>query len=114
MGLKQAIESLGNQIDDLSKLEVVTYTGKVDVAISGTGAIDWDKLKTAAKTNGDVKLVAATQLNFDGDSYSFQTNEELPRINELLALHQQAINSSLQARKAITDFFATSIKKLVE
>jgi hypothetical protein len=114
MGLKDAIRELGNQVDDLSKLEVVTYTGKVDVAINAAGAIDWDGLKKGAKTNGDVKLVAATQLNFDGDSYTFQTNEDLPRIAELLALHQQAITSSLQARKAITDFFADSIKNLVK
>ncbi len=116
MSLKTAIENIGNQIQDLSELEVVTYTGDVNVAINAqTGELNWSQLKAnAAAAQGTLKVVAATQLKFDGDSYTFQTNEELPRMAELLALHQQAIINSLQTRKSIIDFFAENFKALAK
>ncbi|AKF86837.1 hypothetical protein SAMN05443572_102609 [Myxococcus fulvus] len=122
MGLKQAIEKLNTAVDDLVTLEVITYTGDVKHIINTTGGkptIDWDNLTTSsvgsATTQATIKLVAATQVKFDGDMKLFQTDQQdIPRLQELLDLHRKSVETSIAARKSVVDFFGDLLKDIVK
>ena len=64
-------KELAAGIADLSQLQVQTYTGNITAHIAdgdgGGSIINWqERLTTSATENGDVSLVAATKVNFDG------------------------------------------------
>ncbi|NTX00430.1 hypothetical protein [Myxococcus sp. CA040A] len=126
MGLRQALEKLNAAVDDLVTLEVITYTGQVKHVIQndnkGNPVINWDSLTQSAlpktvngvTTEAVIKLVAATQIKFDGDTKLFQTDEQdIPRLQELLDVHRKSVETSLAARKAVVDFFADTLKEIV-
>ncbi|MCB1120830.1 MAG: hypothetical protein KJT03_04735, partial [Verrucomicrobiae bacterium] len=88
---QKAIESLKNAIGDLSSLEVQTISGNLDGILtedstgdsekpnSGGSVIDWEKAIKAAKTSGNIQLVLATKINFDGDATQFIRQGEIPQ-----------------------------------
>jgi hypothetical protein len=120
--LTEALQGLKNMTADFSSIEVLTYTGDLKAIVNKDGnAIDWDGLfsKVAPRKEGEpelqgeIKLVAATRVLFDGDTQNFRTAEKLERMDELLKLHDQAVESSRQTRQALIQFFADGLKKLV-
>ncbi len=60
-------------VEDLAELQVVTLQGELTSVVNtgDGGLIDWDKLLKNAKTQGEVKLVAATHIKIDGDTQLF-------------------------------------------
>jgi hypothetical protein len=115
MGLQDAIKSLGDALQDWSRLEVLTFTGDVQVALKtgNSSEIDWENLKPQL-TGGKLQLVAATRIMVDGDSVSIQTDKESPRISELLKAHEIAVSTGLSTRRAIFEFFTDNIKGLIK
>lgn len=115
--LQDALSKLGELTADFSSLEVMTYSGDIQAVLkSDKEGIDWDGLFTkaaGAQGQGTLKLVAATRVLFDGDTQNFRTQEKLERVDELLQLHDQAVESSRQARHALIQFFADGLKSLV-
>lgn len=113
MGLKQAIEKIEAKLSDWSELEVYTFTGDVKNVVQADSKIDWDTLGQKA-TQGTIQLVAATRISADFDAQQFQANVDLPNMADLVKAHANAVDSSLAGRKAIFDFFAQSISKIVK
>jgi cell division protein FtsL len=109
---KEAVTKLGEALVDFSELEVVTFTGDVTAILkSDKKSIDWSKLMESATVDGSkVQLVAATQLKIDGDAYTFQTNANLPRQDELLKIHAATVEASQRGRAAIVDMLKGFIK----
>ena len=112
---KEALSTLADATVNLTSLEVFTYTGDVNAALNEQGdGIAWDKLFEKSKvTDGTLKLVAATRVEFDGDTQNFQTSEKLDRLDELLRVHEQSVNNSRMARQALIQFFTDGMKSLV-
>lgn len=113
---KEALQGLANATADLSSLQVYTYSGDVNSVLTADGGgIDWDQLFTKSKANsGTLKLVAATKVQFDGDTVNFQTSEKLERIEEMLRLHEQSVNNSRMARQSLVQFFMDGLKNVVK
>jgi hypothetical protein len=113
---KEALQGLANATANLSSLQVFTYSGDVNSVLTPDGGgIDWDQLFSKSKaTNGTIKLVAATKVLFDGDTYNFQTAEKLDRLEELLRIHEESVNNSRLARQALIQFFLDGLKNAVK
>ncbi|HYI02218.1 hypothetical protein [Hyalangium sp.] len=113
---KEALQGLANATANLSSLQVFTYTGDVNsVLTKDGGGIDWDQLFTKSKANdGALKLVAATKVLFDGDTYNFQTSEKLDRLDALLEIHEKSVNNSRLARQSLIQFFMDGLKNAVK
>ncbi|HVG58482.1 MAG TPA: hypothetical protein VNA24_08000 [Hyalangium sp.] len=111
---KEALQGLANATANLTSLQVMTYSGDVNSVITPDGGgIDWDQLFTKSKaTNGTLKLVAATKVQFDGDTYNFQTSEKLDRLDEMLRIHEESVNNSRMARQSLIQFFLDGLKNL--
>jgi hypothetical protein len=104
MGLKEAVNNFAEKIEDLSSLEVLTYTGTLEQAIDPkTGAIDWDAFKP---TRGALVLAAATRVSADQDTINFRASDAgRAGFTELLALHQAAVESAQNGRVALLRLF---------
>jgi len=113
---KEALQGLANATADLSSLQVYTYSGDVNSVLTADGGgIDWDQLFTKSKANtGTLKLVAATKVQFDGDTYNFQTSEKLDRLDSLLQIHEQSVHNSRMARQSLIQFFMDGLKNAVK
>jgi hypothetical protein len=100
-------KKLGDGIADLSELQVQTLTGELSTAIQSDNAkrvLDWQKLIKAAKTKtqGSVRLVAATNLKIDGDTDLFIA-ESAP--DRLLRAHSDAVEAAGEVRASLIAMF---------
>jgi hypothetical protein len=113
---KEALQGLANATADLSSLQVYTYSGDVNAVLNSDGnGIAWDQLFTKSKvTNGTLKLVAATKVQFDGDTYNFQTSEKLDGLDTLLQIHEQSVQNSRMARQSLIQFFMDGLRNAVK
>jgi hypothetical protein len=110
MSLKQAVEEFAKGIQDLSSLEVTTYTGSLEEAIDGkSGQIDWSKF---TPTSGKLVLVAATQIKADFDTVNFRAQAAgITDIDSLLELHRGAVESAQTGRLALLRMFEGLLDK---
>jgi len=119
MSLQTTLEKLNETIDDLSSLQVQTFTGTISFNLSDqdTDAQDTDDQDTNganlnkkysniyetiknAHKGGDITLVAESFYKFDGDSYNFLTSDaNVPP--KALELHTSAVQSGLETRQAL-------------
>jgi len=100
-------KKLGEGIADLSELQVQTMTGELSTAIKSEDAkrvLDWQKLIKAAKTKteGSVRLVAATNVKIDGDTDLFVA-ESAP--DRLLRAHAEAVEAAGEVRAGLIAIF---------
>lgn len=105
-------KKLGEGIADLTSLEVVTLTGTVQVKINDArnengeksgSIIDWTTLiEQANDTSGNVSLVAATKVEFDGDTQQFAADGAS---QTLLDTHQQAVENAKDVREGLVSMF---------
>lgn len=111
--LTQVIEGLRNAFEDLTTVEVLTFSGslseviKKDAQGNSTGKIDWDSMKKFELT-GELKLAAATRIDVDYDVINFRADA---LSDELRTLHEGAVTTSLEARRAFLDMFLDILKK---
>ena len=69
-GLQAALEALKAEACDLTSLEVQTYTGNLDIVVKDQkDTTNFESILKKVKTSGNLKLVAVTKVNFDGDSW---------------------------------------------
>jgi len=119
LSLKDAIDTLENELVDFTALEIITFTGSISAMVTAAAEgkparINWDAFLGKAKEEGsELKLVAATRILLDGDTQNFQTSEQLPRLPDLLRLHEQAVINSREARQAVINFFVGAFKNIL-
>lgn len=107
-----ALQKLKEAAVDFSQLNVRTFVGSLDVAISATGDPDWDALMKKAVTSGKVKLAASTTLRVDGDSDNFEDSELMTA--GLRDAHNNAIQAGQEARRAMLEMIKAEIKSLIK
>ena len=98
-------KKLGDDVADLSELNVNTFTGDisgvVDEASEGS-ALDWSRLIGAAKASGEVKLVAAARIKFDGDSDTYYADDIA---KDMLDAHLAAVEAGQKIRQGLVAMF---------
>jgi hypothetical protein len=101
--LRQAMGKLNDAVSDLTSLHVMTFTGDISAldTSKGFGGIEAQLKKAEVKTR--VTLVAESLYKFDGDSYNFLTESDVPEA--ALVLHDAAVASGLQARQGLMEMF---------
>lgn len=113
-GISDAIDQLKNVVVDLTTLEVVTLTGDISATLNTTGGsvIDWKKVMDNATAAGGktVTLVAATKIDFDGDSTLYVTSQPVPA--GLLDAHKAAVESGQKVRAELVAFATGLFKKI--
>lgn len=111
-GLRTAVTKVTGLIEDLSSLHVQTYTGTVSVDLDNLPD-DVPAMKRVrdavkeARANGEVTLVAEAYYQFDGDSYNFLTNEDVPL--KALDMHTNAVESGMATRQALVELVKDAI-----
>lgn len=108
MSLKDAIKKFTDSVNDLSSLEVLTYTGKLEQLIdASTGQINWEEFKPKS---GKLTLVAATLIRADHDMINFRAGEvEQGDLKSLLELHSAALESAQNGRLALIKMFSSLV-----
>lgn len=111
MGIKQAIESFEAAVDDLTTLEITTYTGTLaEVVDEDTGKINWTKFRP---NSGVVLLAAATRVEPDFDTVNFRANHAgIDDLDGLYELHRAAVESAQAGRIALLELFKGVIATL--
>jgi hypothetical protein len=104
MGIQEAVTKFAAKVEDLSTLEVLTYTGKLEHAIdSKTGELDWNAFKP---TSGVLTLAAATRISADYDTVNFRASDSpTAGADNVLALHKAAVESAQSGRVALLGLF---------
>ena len=106
MSLKTAIAKLNDAVKDLTSLHVQTFTGELTAKIDG--ATEFESIHAlidTAKTKGEIKLVAETLAQFDGDSYNFikEDLEEVPPV--ALEVHKNAVKAGIETRLGLLELY---------
>jgi len=108
MGLRNALQKLDDAVTDLTSLHVQTFSGTLKAEIDRDQ--DFDTLREAisgtAAEGTEVTLIAESMLRFDGDSYNFVAEDAPPN---LMKVHNEAVQSGLDARQSIIELFRDSI-----
>jgi hypothetical protein len=97
------IKKLEKGAMDLAELEVFTLTGTITALISNEGKMDWSNLLKTAKTTGTIELVAATNIQIDGDTTLFVATGAS---EELKQAHLDATAAAQQYRQGLVQAFA--------
>jgi hypothetical protein len=107
MALKDALQAINEAFNDLTSLHVQTYTGVLDFDAKPTKTSSaFDKVRDyvkgeSAKPNGKIRLVAEAYVQFDGDSYNFVTEEDVPA--RALELHRDAVEAGINTRRGLME-----------
>ena len=110
MSFKSALQSIGKGIEDLSQLNVRTYTGKIGGQVQGADAQD---IMDKALNNGDLNVVGITTMKLDGDVDQFISNDDAID-QKLHDAHFTAVQAGQRSRKAIFDMFTSKASKVIE
>jgi len=111
---EQAFKKIGEAVSDLSSLEVITYTGSVTIK-ANTKVDTFDKVFAAAKANQnvDLKVLASTRVNIDGDIVAFYDSEIAEE--EKLAHNQLVVEATDNRRDTVDmvrDILGDAVKNI--
>jgi len=99
-----ALGKIGEVLEDLSSLEVQTFTGSLDVTIDDDGNLDdFTKLLANAKTKGNLKLRAVTKMMCDGDAINLVPDEDFPE--HIQKVHAAAVKAGIDTRHGLLALF---------
>ncbi len=106
MGLKKALNELNNAVKDLTSLHVQTFSGQANAKIDGSQSFDDIRTIVAEGVkNGEIKLVAETLAQFDGDSYNF-VKEDIDSLSPvILETHKNAVKAGIETRLGLLTLF---------
>jgi hypothetical protein len=101
--LKQAMGKLNEAVSDLSSLHVMTFTGDISALDTSKGYAGIEAQLKKAEVKTRITLVAESLYKFDGDSYNFLAESDVP--DAALVLHDSAVASGLQTRQGLMEMF---------
>jgi hypothetical protein len=110
---KSALSGIAAGIQDLSSLEVVTYTGKITIkkGANGDPPKKFDDIIKKAKSEGEFNILACTYVAIDGDMRVFYDND----ITEIERnAHHALVDIARQNRQAVVDLFKDVIVDLAK
>lgn len=108
MSLQKALGELEEAVKDLTSLHVQTYSGRIDLELEGDKKFDdlRSKIENVESESSDLNLVAESLLRFDGDSQNFVAEDAPSNLREV---HNEAVQSGLEARRSIIELFKDTI-----
>lgn len=113
---KDAFTKIGQAVDDMSSLDVITFKGSVEIKSStDLKDFDFDDVLTAAKASQtvDIKLLASTRVKMDGDVTVFYDNAIT---DSERSSHEQLVTEAAQNRKEtvsmIKDILGDAVKDI--
>jgi len=104
-----ALSKIGDVLEDLSSLEVQTYTGSIDVTLSTALGSDGklksitDLLAAAQASSNDLKLRAVTKMMCDGDAINLIPDGVFPE--HVQKVHEGAIKAGIDTRHGLLTLF---------
>jgi len=112
MSLETAFKKLGNALEDLSSLEVRTYTGDIKTFLSeDETAENFKKLVSDNVAAGTLELKLYTRLDADGDSDHFFASGNIDET--MLKSHVEAFKMGQDIRRAYIELFKDVAQKLL-
>ena len=105
--LKNALETIGEVISDLTSLEVQTYTGNLDVVVKDLkNTTNFETILKSVKTtaSGNLKLRYVTKINIDGDGLVLVPETASP--NHVQEAHAAALKAGHEVRQGLLTLFA--------
>lgn len=99
MRAKQAVEEFLDSVSDLTSLEVLTYTGRLEQVVDAkTGKIDWEAFKP---TEGTLVLALATMVRPNLHTINYRADKlDSADMEALSKLHFAAVDSAQSSRLA--------------
>ncbi|WP_445425592.1 hypothetical protein [Alishewanella sp. HL-SH06] len=110
---KQAMSNLANAVQDLSKLDVITFEGSVTLEGSDPELVRFSDVMAKAKDNTTVKVkvLASTQTSIDGDIVAFYDTN----ITDAQRLaHADLVQAGAESRKATIDFVKSIVGDIAD
>lgn len=108
--LSEAFDKLKDGIKDVSSLEVMSFSGDINVVINDKNAIDWEKLLETSQTQGNVNLMLASEFKADGDAMLFAASSEIDE--NIRKAHAEAIIAGQKVRNDLMALFTDVIKAI--
>ena len=103
--LEDALTTLKETMCDLTSLEVQTYTGNLDVAVTDQiGSTKFEDILEKVRIAGTLKLVAVTKINFDGDGKVLVPPQAMP--DHVRDAHDAAVAAGLEVRAGLLELFS--------
>lgn len=101
-------------VKDIFELDVVTVTGNIELNVTeealnitenGRTVITFDSIFRAVgkdlKSVADLRVIAASQIKIDKDTYTFIAEPQSDRDLDLVKLHFDTVATALEGRSAI-------------
>jgi len=106
-GLKEAFGGIKDILIDFSSLEVQTYTGNIAISSKITGDAKLTDFKgyleQIKQSDANLKLVAVTKMEFDGDTINL-TSESAPPAH-LQEIHKASVQAGIETRQGLLTLF---------
>ncbi len=106
-GLKNLADKVGNAIEDLTSLEVTTYSGTFSLSYDTLKAqgIDSFKIKSLIQNNpasmqANLNLIAYSRFELDSDASNIVKSNLTTQEQALVDAHKAMVESAMTARKA--------------
>lgn len=116
-GFKKLISNIGDAIQDAATIDVTTFTGDFTYKthqVLNNGA---DKVKITnilknmtVNSQTDLQLVAHTHVEIDSDAATIVKSNLTTDDEDLLALHQEMLESAKESRQAVIDMVKGLLK----
>ncbi|MDX2440215.1 MAG: hypothetical protein QNK40_06645 [Desulfobacterales bacterium] len=107
---KNAFNKIGEAVEDLTSLEVVSYKGRIKADAIDVDSIDFSAIVKAALANAELQITACTKSELDGDTQVFYDKEIT---KEEIDAHLTLVEAARSNRQAMVDLFKDGIKTAV-
>ncbi len=110
MSFGEALQSIGDGIKDLARLNVRTYTGTISGRVEGQDA---QEVMDKAFQEGKLEVVAITTMMLDGDVDQFISNNSDVK-QELHDAHFNAVQAGQRSRQAAFELFSNAVRGAID
>ena len=116
-GFKSTLKTIGEKLQDISELNIRTYTGNISGAVDNIKT-EAGKSPTAKQVmdavfqSGNLEVVGLTSMMLDGDIDQYISNNEAHK--DLYSIHVESVKTGQETRRAVFELFAGAIKKLID
>jgi hypothetical protein len=107
---KEAFDKIGDAIQDIVSLEVVSYKGSINIAAGEAYPKDFETIMEKARASADFKITACTLSQLDGDMQVFY-DADITQAD--IDAHLILVDTARKNRQAMVDLFKGAIGSAV-
>ena len=116
-GFKSTLKEIGDKLQDISELNIRTYTGNIAGAVAGIPTTPGKpptakQVMDAVFQSGNLEVVGLTSMMLDGDIDQYIS--KAPEHKDLYAIHVDSVKVGQETRRAVFELFAGAVKKLID